>query len=200
MAAQGAFGTDFNDRSILHRAYYRSGHKNRSQRRPGQPCDPPNSLCSKPRTEYKRSGFPYNLTLVDLIAGHSHTIWCCWCILSSVKTIIGTVLVDYISAFQSTTILIHVRTLFPLSNSFILLWCGFTSIRMYTLSEAWSGVNFYDRSTKTIVGTMLWTEYRPVIKIGPKGALGSQEIRPIHSAPSLGQSIPKHNQLTGRAD
>jgi len=43
----------------------------------------------------------------------------------------------------------------------------------YTLSEAWSGVNwadlmaahFYDRSTRTIVGTMLWTEYRPVIKM-----------------------------------
>jgi len=73
----------------------------------------------------------------------------------------------------------------------------------YTLSEAWSGVNgadlmaaqgasgtdFYGRSTRTIVGTMLWTEYRPVIKIGPKGALGSHEIHPIHSAPSLGQSI-----------
>jgi len=43
--------------------------------------------------------------------------------------------------------------------------------------------------TSTIVGTMLWTEYRPVIKIGPKGALGSNEIRPIHSSPSLGQSI-----------
>jgi len=27
------------------------------------------------------------------------------------------------------------------------------------------------------------------IKVGPKGALGSHEIRPIHSAPSLGQSI-----------
>jgi len=74
----------------------------------------------------------------------------------------------------------------------------------YTLSEAWSGVNwadlmaaqgafgtdFYVRSTRTIVGTMLWTGCRPVIKIGPKGALGSHEIRPIHSAPSLGQSIP----------
>jgi len=72
----------------------------------------------------------------------------------------------------------------------------------YTLSEAWSGVNwaglmaaqgafgtdFYDRSTRTI-GTMFWTEYRPVIKMGPKGALGSHKIRPIHSAPSLGQSI-----------
>jgi len=44
-------------------------------------------------------------------------------------------------------------------------------------------------STRTIVGTMIWTENRPVIKIGPKGALGSHEIRPIHSAPSLGQSI-----------
>jgi len=30
---------------------------------------------------------------------------------------------------------------------------------------------------------------RPVIKIGSKGALGSHEIPPIHSAPSLGQSI-----------
>jgi len=30
---------------------------------------------------------------------------------------------------------------------------------------------------------------RSVIKIGPKGALGSHEIRPIHSAPSLGHSI-----------
>jgi len=72
----------------------------------------------------------------------------------------------------------------------------------YTLPEAWSGVNWtdlmaaqgffgtdiYDRSTRSIVGTMLWTEYRPVLKIGPKGALGSHEIRQIHSAPSLGQS------------
>jgi len=49
--------------------------------------------------------------------------------------------------------------------------------------------DFYDRSTRTIVGTMLWTEYRRVMKIGPKGALGSHEIRPIYSAPSLGQSI-----------
>jgi len=51
------------------------------------------------------------------------------------------------------------------------------------------GTDFYDRSTRTIVGPMLWTEYRPVIKIGPKGTLGGHEIRTIHSAPSLGQSI-----------
>jgi len=51
------------------------------------------------------------------------------------------------------------------------------------------GTDFYDRSTRTIVGTMLWTEYRPVIKIGPKGALGSHEFRPIPFAPSLRQSI-----------
>jgi len=51
------------------------------------------------------------------------------------------------------------------------------------------GTDFYDRSTRTIVDTMLWTEYRPFIKIGPKGVLGSHEIRPIHSTPSLGQSI-----------
>jgi len=38
---------------------------------------------------------------------------------------------------------------------------------------------------------------RPVIKIGPKGALGIHEIRPIYSAPSLGQSIraPFLNEL-----
>jgi len=49
--------------------------------------------------------------------------------------------------------------------------------KCYTLSEAWNGVNwadlmaaqgafgtdFYDSSSRTIVGTMLWTEYRPVI-------------------------------------
>jgi len=52
--------------------------------------------------------------------------------------------------------------------------------------------DFYDRSTRTIEATMLWTEYRPVIKIGPKGALGSHDIRPIHSAPSLRQSIEQH--------
>jgi len=81
----------------------------------------------------------------------------------------------------------------------------------YTLSEAWSGViwadlmaaqgafetDFYDRSARTILGTMLWTEYRPVIKICPKGALGSLEIRPIHSSPSLGQSIPEMPKLRG---
>jgi len=50
------------------------------------------------------------------------------------------------------------------------------------------GTDFYDRSTRTILATMLWTEY--VLKIGPKGALmGSHEIRPIHSALSLGPSI-----------
>jgi len=53
------------------------------------------------------------------------------------------------------------------------------------------GADFYDRYTRTIVGTTLLTEYRPVIKIGPNGALGSHEIRPIHSAQSLGQSIPE---------
>jgi len=51
------------------------------------------------------------------------------------------------------------------------------------------GTDFYDRSTRTIVGTMLCTEYRPLMKIGPKGALASHEIRPIYSPPSLGQSI-----------
>jgi len=60
------------------------------------------------------------------------------------------------------------------------------------------GTDFYDRSTRKIVGTMLWTEYRPVIKIGTKGALGSYEIRVIHSAPSLGQSIQLLGSYLGK--
>jgi len=76
--------------------------------------------------------------------------------------------------------------------------------RLYTLSEAWSGVNwahlmaaqgtlgtdFYDRSILSPKHRAYYRSGRPVIKIGPKGALGRHEIRLIHSAPSLGQSIP----------
>jgi len=75
--------------------------------------------------------------------------------------------------------------------------------RHYTLSEAWSGVNwadlmaaqgafrtdFYDRSILRPKHRAYYRSGRPVIKIGPKGALGSHDIRPIHSDPSLGQSI-----------
>jgi len=57
----------------------------------------------------------------------------------------------------------------------------------YILFEAWSGVNwadlmaaqgafgtdFYDSSTRTIVGTMLWTEYRPVIGSNPSLTLNN---------------------------
>jgi len=71
--------------------------------------------------------------------------------------------------------------------------------RWYTLSEARSGVDwadlmaaqgafgtdFYDRS----ILCLKHRSGRPVIKIGPKCALGSHEIRPIHSTPSLGQGI-----------
>jgi len=77
----------------------------------------------------------------------------------------------------------------------------------YTLSEAWSGVNwadlmaaqrtfgtdFYDRSILRPKHRAYNRSCRPVIKIGPKGALGSHEIHPIHSAPSLGQSILSRN-------
>jgi len=73
----------------------------------------------------------------------------------------------------------------------------------YTLSEAWSGVNwadlmaaqgafgseFYDRSILRSQHRAYYRSGRPVIKIGSKGALGSHEIRQIHSSPSLGQSI-----------
>jgi len=51
------------------------------------------------------------------------------------------------------------------------------------------GTDFYDRSILR-PNRAYYRSGRPVIKIGPKCALGSHEILPIHSAPSLGQSIP----------
>jgi len=73
----------------------------------------------------------------------------------------------------------------------------------YPLSEAWSGVDwadlmaaqgtfgtdFYDRTILRPKHRAYYRSGRPVIKIGPNGALGSHEIRPIHSALSLGHSI-----------
>jgi len=70
MAAQGSFGTDFYDRSILrpkHRAYYRSGRPVRSQRRPWLPWDPSSSLRSKPRREY---------TVEYLLSNHQSRLQC----------------------------------------------------------------------------------------------------------------------------
>jgi len=49
------------------------------------------------------------------------------------------------------------------------------------------GTDFYDRYILRPKHGAYYRSGRPVIKIGPKGALGSHEIRPIHSAPSLGQ-------------
>jgi len=120
-----------------------------------------------------------------------------------------------ISSFGTTLWLyVYCHGTFSIDTALCLIWhftaFGFVTTPwpilekfLYTLSEAWSGVNwadlmaaqsafgtdFYDRSTRTIVGTMLWTEYIPVIKIGPKDALGSHDIRPNHSAPRLRQSI-----------
>jgi len=70
----------------------------------------------------------------------------------------------------------------------------------YTLFEAWSGVNwadlmaahgafgtdFYDRSILRPKHHAYYRSGRPVIKIGPNGALDSHEIRPIHFPPCLG--------------
>jgi len=66
MAAQGAFGTDFYDRSTrtIVGTMLWTENKNRSQRRPGQPWDPSNSLRSKPRTEYSD---PWDFFLVDFV-------------------------------------------------------------------------------------------------------------------------------------
>jgi len=65
----------------------------------------------------------------------------------------------------------------------------------YTLSEAWSGVNWadlmaaqgafatdiYDRSILRPKHRAYYRSGRAVIKIGPKGAVGSHDIRPSHS-------------------
>jgi len=51
------------------------------------------------------------------------------------------------------------------------------------------GTDFYDRSILRPKNRAYCRSGRPVIKIGPKGALGSHEIRPNHSAQSRGQSI-----------
>jgi len=51
------------------------------------------------------------------------------------------------------------------------------------------GTDFYDRSILRPKHRAYYCSGRPVIKIGPKGTVGTHEIRPIHSAPSLGQSI-----------
>jgi len=51
----------------------------------------------------------------------------------------------------------------------------------------------FERESKTVTAFRKKNRSgRPVIKIGPKGALGSHEIRPIHSAPSLGQSTAEN--------
>jgi len=82
-------------------------------------------------------------------------------------------------------------------------------VRSYTLSEAWNGVNwadliaaqgafrtdFYGRSILRLKHRAYYRSGRPVKKIGPKGTLVSHEIRPIHSAPSLGQSLPTLSQV-----
>jgi len=73
----------------------------------------------------------------------------------------------------------------------------------YTLSEAWSGVNWADLMAAQGASILspkhraFYRSGRPVIKIGPKGALGSHEIRPIHFAPSLGQSIDLATNVYG---
>jgi len=54
------------------------------------------------------------------------------------------------------------------------------------------GTDFYDKSILRLKHRAYYRSGTPVIKIGPKGALGSHEIRPIHSALSLGQSIGRY--------
>jgi len=54
------------------------------------------------------------------------------------------------------------------------------------------GPDVYDRSILRPKHRAYYRSGRPVIKISPKGALRSHEIRPIHSAPSLGQSIGRN--------
>jgi len=51
------------------------------------------------------------------------------------------------------------------------------------------GTDLYDRSILRLKHRAYYRSGRPVIKIGPKAALGCHDIRPIHSAASLGKSI-----------
>jgi len=69
-----------------------------------------------------------------------------------------------------------------------------------TLSEAWSGVDwadlmaaqgalgtdFFDRSTRTIVGTMLWTEYidlsKKSVPKAPWAAMRSAQFTPLQAS------------------
>jgi len=53
------------------------------------------------------------------------------------------------------------------------------------------GTDFYDRSILRLKHRAYYRSGRLDIKIVPKCALGSHEIRPIHSTPSLGQGIPE---------
>jgi len=57
------------------------------------------------------------------------------------------------------------------------------------------GTDFYGRSILRPKHRAYYSSGRPVIKIGPRGALGSHEIRQIHSAPRLGQSIGPYNEF-----
>jgi len=59
------------------------------------------------------------------------------------------------------------------------------------------GTDSYDRSILRLKHRAYYRAGRPVIKIGPNCALGSYEIRPIHSSPSLGQSIQTYNIAHG---
>jgi len=59
------------------------------------------------------------------------------------------------------------------------------------------GTDFYDRSILRPKHRAYYRPGRPALKFGPKGTLGSHEIRPIHSATSLGQSIDKRVLMEG---
>jgi len=58
-------------------------------------------------------------------------------------------------------------------------------------AQAAFGNDFYARSILRPKHRAYHRSGRPIIKMGPKDALGSHEIRPIPSAPGLGQCIPK---------
>jgi len=124
------------------------------------------TLRSKPRTEYS---FLLNPTVVDwLLTSHGKACY--------VKQLL------YGKSFSGVLALFAIVLWMW---SCCLVWCVLLLLEVswyfYTLSEAWSGVNwadlmaaqgafgtdFFDKSTRTIVGKMLWTEYRPVIKVGP---------------------------------
>jgi len=66
----------------------------------------------------------------------------------------------------------------------------------FMVAQGVFGTDFYEGAILRPMHRAYYHSGRTIIKIGPKGTLGSHEIRPIHSSPSLGQSIEYRDEVT----